>query len=93
MEGGSEELRDVCVQVTQALKNTGFLPDVNGEGSSSALTPEPHNNSVPDAPLEVSRHPPPSLLFYSPRRSSVKGTVPRDFRLLFFFMNQFPPSP
>jgi hypothetical protein len=23
----------------------------------------------------------------------VKGTVPRDFRLLFFFMNQFPPSP
>ncbi len=22
-----------------------------------------------------------------------KGTVPRDFRLLFFFMNQFPPSP
>jgi hypothetical protein len=23
----------------------------------------------------------------------LKGTVPRDFRLLFFFMNQFPPSP
>jgi hypothetical protein len=22
-----------------------------------------------------------------------KGTVPQDFRLLFFFMNQFPPSP
>jgi hypothetical protein len=54
-----ERLRDVCVQVTQALKNTGFLPDVNGEGSSSALTPEPHNNSVPDGPLEVSRHAPP----------------------------------
>jgi hypothetical protein len=50
-----ERLRDVCVQVTQALKNTGFLPDVNGEGSSSALTPEPHNNSVPDGLLEVSR--------------------------------------
>jgi hypothetical protein len=25
--------------------------------------------------------------------SPLKGTVPRDFRLLFFFMNQFPPSP
>jgi hypothetical protein len=23
----------------------------------------------------------------------LKGTVPRDFRLLVFFMNQFPPSP
>ncbi len=23
----------------------------------------------------------------------IKGTVPRDFRLLVFFMNQFPPSP
>ncbi len=23
----------------------------------------------------------------------LKGTVSRDFRLLFFFMNQFPPSP
>jgi hypothetical protein len=54
-----KRLTGVCVQVTQALKNTGFLPDVNGEGSSSALTPEPHNNSVPDGPLEVSRHAPP----------------------------------
>ncbi len=25
--------------------------------------------------------------------STLKGTVPRDFRLLVFFMNQFPPSP
>jgi hypothetical protein len=24
---------------------------------------------------------------------TVKGTVPRDFRLLVFFMNQFPPRP
>jgi hypothetical protein len=63
MKGGWERVTDVCVQVTQALKNTGFLPDVNGEGSSSALiTPEPHNNSVPDGPLEVSRHA--DLLYY-----------------------------
>jgi hypothetical protein len=27
------------------------------------------------------------------RKSLLKGTVPRDFQLLFFFMNQFPPSP
>jgi hypothetical protein len=26
-------------------------------------------------------------------KNYVKGTVPRDFRLLVFFMNQFPPSP
>ncbi len=70
-------MTDVCVQVTQALKNTGFLPDVNGEGSSSALTPEPHNNSVPDGLLEVSRDATPlSLLFYSRSRSSVKEPEP-----------------
>jgi hypothetical protein len=65
MECGWEKMSDVCVQVTQALKNTGFLPDVNGEGSSSALTPEPHNNSVPDAPLEVSRHAPLFLYYFT----------------------------
>jgi hypothetical protein len=26
-------------------------------------------------------------------QNCLKGTVPRDFRLLVFFMNQFPPSP
>lgn len=41
------------MQVTQALKNTGFLPDVNGEGSSSSLSPEHQNNSVPEMPQEV----------------------------------------
>ncbi len=27
------------------------------------------------------------------RRLSLKGTVPRDFRLQFFYMAQFPPKP
>ncbi len=31
--------------------------------------------------------------FFIRHCSSLKGTVPRDFRLLFFFMNRFPPSP
>ena len=33
--------------------------------------------------------------FFTPAsiKGSFKGTVSRDFRLLFFFMNQFPPSP
>ena len=46
----------VGVQVTQALKNTGFLPDVNGEGSSSSHSPELHNNLVPDGSQEVRLH-------------------------------------
>jgi hypothetical protein len=29
----------------------------------------------------------------SPKILLIKGTVPRDFRLLFFFMNQFPQAP
>jgi hypothetical protein len=31
--------------------------------------------------------------FFSPTIMRLKGTVSRDFRLLVFFMNQFPPSP
>jgi hypothetical protein len=27
------------------------------------------------------------------KETKVKGTISRDFRLLIFFMNQFPPSP
>jgi hypothetical protein len=29
----------------------------------------------------------------APKKKSPKGTVSRDFLLLVFFMNQFPPSP
>jgi hypothetical protein len=39
---------------------------------------------APEYPIRINL-PPVSLV--------VKGTVSRDFRLLFFSMNQFPPSP
>jgi len=32
-------------EVTQALKNTGYLPDINGSGSSRTDTPSPSNSS------------------------------------------------
>ncbi len=34
-----------------------------------------------------------SLRIFEKIRNGLKGTVSRDFRLLVFFMNQFPPSP
>merc|ERR1712183_154214 len=32
-------------EVTQALKNTGYLPDINGSGSSRTDSPSPSNSS------------------------------------------------
>ncbi len=35
----------------------------------------------------------PIQLVYTKKPNVIKGTMSRDFLLLFFFMNQFPPSP
>jgi len=38
-------------EVTKALKKTGFLPDINGSGSSRTESPLPSSNSAPGSPV------------------------------------------